>query len=150
MKKNTYTCIAESLSLYLKLTQHCKLTSFVTVVRLLSLCPTLLTPMDCSTPGLPSFTISHHLLKFMSTESVMLDKQIYLTLSHLIHTRALEAGLQWVTLKILEIFLERESPQSNWKKTSQCSHSTSRKQQFALLMPCLPGKEYMTVLLGKE
>ncbi|CAI9157734.1 unnamed protein product [Rangifer tarandus platyrhynchus] len=34
-------------------------------------CPTLFNPVDCSTPGSLSFTISWSLLKFMSTESVM-------------------------------------------------------------------------------
>ena len=35
------------------------------------LCPTLCDPMDCKTPGFPSFTASQSLLKFTSTESVM-------------------------------------------------------------------------------
>ena len=34
-------------------------------------CPTFYEPMDCSTPGLPVFTISQNLLKLMSIESVM-------------------------------------------------------------------------------
>ena len=34
-------------------------------------CLTLCDPMDCSTPGFPSFTNSQSLLKFMSIESVM-------------------------------------------------------------------------------
>ena len=33
-------------------------------------CLTLCDPMDCSTPGFPSFTNSQSLLKFMSIESV--------------------------------------------------------------------------------
>ena len=37
------------------------------------LCLTLCNSRDCSTPGLLSFTISWHLLKFMFTESVMLS-----------------------------------------------------------------------------
>ena len=41
-------------------------------------CPTLCDPMDCSTPGFPSFTVSQGLLKFMSIESVMLS-------NHLLH-----------------------------------------------------------------
>ena len=43
-------------------------------------CPTLCDPMDCSTPGFPSFTISWSLLKFMSIESVMPSS--HLTLCH--------------------------------------------------------------------
>jgi hypothetical protein len=42
-------------------------------------CLTLCNPMDCSTPGFPSFTISQSLLKFMSIESVMLS-------NHLLHS----------------------------------------------------------------
>ena len=34
-------------------------------------CPTLCNPMDCSTPGFLSFSISQALLKLISTESVM-------------------------------------------------------------------------------
>ena len=34
-------------------------------------CPTLCDPMDCSTPGFPSFTNSQSLLKLMSIQSVM-------------------------------------------------------------------------------
>ena len=34
-------------------------------------CPTLCSPMDCSMPGILSFTISWSLLKFMSIESMM-------------------------------------------------------------------------------
>ena len=34
--------------------------------------------MDCNTPGSPSFTISQSLLKFMSTESVMLSDHLIL------------------------------------------------------------------------
>ena len=35
------------------------------------LCPVLCDPMDCSTPGSLSFTVSQNLLKFMSIELVM-------------------------------------------------------------------------------
>ena len=35
------------------------------------LCPTLCHPMNCSSPGFPSFTISQSLLKLMFIESVM-------------------------------------------------------------------------------
>ena len=42
------------------------------------LCPTLCNPMDCSTPGSLSFTISQSLLKLMSIESVMLSNHLIL------------------------------------------------------------------------
>ena len=42
-------------------------------------CPTLCTPTDCSTSGFPvSFTISQHLLKLMSFESVMPSNHLIL------------------------------------------------------------------------
>ena len=41
-------------------------------------CPTLCNPMDCSTPGFPSFTISWSLLKLMSIELVMLSNHLIL------------------------------------------------------------------------
>ena len=41
-------------------------------------CPTLCDPMDCSTPGFPSFTLSSSLLKLMSTESVMPSNHLIL------------------------------------------------------------------------
>ena len=41
-------------------------------------CPTLCDPMDCSTPGFLSFTISWILLKLMSIESVMSSNHIIL------------------------------------------------------------------------
>ena len=39
---------------------------------------TLCDPMDCSTPGLPSFTVSWSLPKFMSTESMILTNHLIL------------------------------------------------------------------------
>ena len=39
-------------------------------------CPTLCSPMDCSVPGPLSFTMSQGLLKFMSTELVMLSNHL--------------------------------------------------------------------------
>jgi len=42
------------------------------------LCPTLCNPMDCSTPGSLSFTISQSLLKLMSIQSVMLSNHLIL------------------------------------------------------------------------
>ena len=36
-------------------------------------CPTLCSPMDCNTPGFPSFTVSKSLLRFMSIEWVILS-----------------------------------------------------------------------------
>ena len=41
-------------------------------------CPTLCNPMDCSTPGLPSITISQSLLKLMSIASVMPSNHLIL------------------------------------------------------------------------
>ena len=41
-------------------------------------CPTLRDPMDCSTPGFLSFTISWSLPKFLSTESVMPSNHLIL------------------------------------------------------------------------
>ena len=41
-------------------------------------CPTLCDPMDCSTPGFPSLTISWSLLKLMSIELVMLSNYLIL------------------------------------------------------------------------
>ena len=43
-------------------------------------CPTLYDPMDCSTPGLKSFTISQSLLKPMSIESMMPSSHLILCL----------------------------------------------------------------------
>ena len=39
---------------------------------------TLCDPMDCSTPGLPSFTVSWSLPKFVSTESMILTNHLIL------------------------------------------------------------------------
>ena len=41
-------------------------------------CQTLCDPMDCSTPGSLSFPISWSLLRFMSTESMMLSNHLVL------------------------------------------------------------------------
>ena len=41
-------------------------------------CPTLCDPVDCSTPGFPSFTISWSLLKLMSMESVVPSNHLIL------------------------------------------------------------------------
>ena len=41
-------------------------------------CPTLCSPMDCSTPGFPSITNSQSLLKLMSIESVMPSNHLLL------------------------------------------------------------------------
>ena len=41
-------------------------------------CPTLYDPMDCSSPGFLSFTITRSLLKLMSIESVMPSNQFIL------------------------------------------------------------------------
>ena len=43
----------------------------------------LCNPMDCSTPGFLCFTVSQSLLKFMTTESVMLSNHLIL-LPHLL------------------------------------------------------------------
>ena len=43
-------------------------------------CPTLCDPMNCSTPGFPSFTISWSLLKLMSIELVMSSNYLILCL----------------------------------------------------------------------
>ena len=40
--------------------------------------PTLCNPMDCSTPGFPSFTVSWSLLKLMPIELVMLSNHLIL------------------------------------------------------------------------
>ena len=41
-------------------------------------CPTLCYPIECSTPGFPSFTVSGSLLKLMSIESVMPSNHLIL------------------------------------------------------------------------
>ena len=41
-------------------------------------CPTLCSPMDCNTPGFPSFTVSQSLLKLMSIASVMPSNHLIL------------------------------------------------------------------------
>ena len=41
-------------------------------------CPTLCDPVDCSTPGPPSFTVSQGLFKFISLESVMPSNHLIL------------------------------------------------------------------------
>ena len=41
-------------------------------------CPTLCYPIECSTPGFPSFTVSGSLLKLMSTESMMSSNHLIL------------------------------------------------------------------------
>ena len=75
------------------------------------LCLTLCNSMDCSTPGLLSFTISWHLLKFMSTESVMLSHPL-LPPSPLAFNLSQHQGLfQWVSsshqvAKVLEFQLQ--------------------------------------------
>ena len=48
------------------------------------LCPTLCDPMNYSTPGFLSFTISQSLLKFMSIESVMPSNHLVLCHPHLL------------------------------------------------------------------
>ena len=52
---------------------HCNagLSSCRGVCSVIQLCLTLCNPMDCSTPGFLSFTISWNLLKLMSIELVM-------------------------------------------------------------------------------
>ena len=50
----------------------------ITVVQLLSYVQLFVTPMDCSTPGFPVFTISQSLLKFMSTELAILSNHLIL------------------------------------------------------------------------
>ena len=47
-------------------------------------CPTLCDPMDCTTPGFQSFTVSQSLLRFMSIESVMLYSNLILYCPHLL------------------------------------------------------------------
>ena len=63
------------LSDHLKLLQCC-LSAVVVVVT--QSCLTLCDPMDCSTPGSLSFTISHSLLKLMSIESTMPSNHLIL------------------------------------------------------------------------
>ena len=46
--------------------------------------PTLCNSMDCSMPGFPSLSVSWSLLKFMSTESVMLSNHLILCCSLLL------------------------------------------------------------------
>ena len=52
-------------------------------------CPTLCDPMDCTTPGFQSFTVSQSLLRFMSIESVMLSNHLILCLPLLLLTSIL-------------------------------------------------------------
>ena len=47
-------------------------------------CPTLCDPMDHSTPGSLSFTMSYRLLKFMSNKSVILSNRLILCHPHLL------------------------------------------------------------------
>ena len=54
---------------------HCHLPCCCSVTKS---CPTLCDPMDCSTPGFRSFTVSWSLLKFMSMESVMPSNHLIL------------------------------------------------------------------------
>ena len=51
---------------------------FVAAVQLLSCVQLLVTPMDCSTPGFPVFTVSWNLLKLLSIESVMPSSHLIL------------------------------------------------------------------------
>ena len=70
--KNSYDSFWCILAFYSKCVHCCCLVT--------QSCPTLCDPMDCSTPGSPSFTISRILLKLMSIESMMPSN--YLILCH--------------------------------------------------------------------
>ena len=48
------------------------------VVQSLKSCPTLCKPMDCSTLGFPSFTVSWSLLRFIFTKSMMISNHLIL------------------------------------------------------------------------
>ena len=56
--------------LFLRLYYWICMERYIVDVKSLSCVQLFATPMDCSTPGLPSFTISQSLLKLMSIESV--------------------------------------------------------------------------------
>ena len=82
-------------------------------------CQTLWDPMDCSTPGSLSFPISWSLLRFMSTESMMLFNHLVLCFTLLLFALNLSQhqGLfQWIgslhqVAKVLELQLQHQSLQ---------------------------------------
>ena len=68
------------------------LTSALCCCSVAQSCPTLCDPVDCSTPGYPSFTISWSLLKLMSMESVVPSN--HLTLCHPLLLPLIFAGIR--------------------------------------------------------
>ena len=87
-------------------------------------CPTLCSPMDCSMPGILSFTISWSLLKFMSIESMMPS-------THLI---CLPLFLLPSIFPSIRIFSSESALRIRWSKYWSFSFSISPSNEYSGLI----------------
>ena len=62
-------------------------------------CPTLFNPVECSTLGSLSFTISQSLLKLMSIESMMSSNSIMLSFNWTTHQCIVQLELTIISIK---------------------------------------------------
>ena len=88
-------------------------------------CPTACSPMDCSTPGFPVFTVSRSLLKLMSIESVMLP-------NHLIFCCPLLLLLS--IFPSIRVFSSGSVLRIRWPKYWSFSFSTSPSNEYSGLI----------------
>ena len=98
----------------------------IVVVQSLSRVPTLCDPMDCSIPGLLSFTISQNLLKLMSIEWVMPS-------SHLIFCCPLL--LLPSVFPNIRVFSNESALCIRWPKYWSFSFSISPSNEYSGLIP---------------
>ena len=83
-----------------------------------------LTPMDCSTPGLRSFTVSQSLPKFMFTALVMLSNHLILW-----HPLLLPS-----ILPSIRVFSKKSSVHIRWPKYYSFSFSISPSSEYSGLI----------------
>ena len=88
-------------------------------------CPTLCDPMDCSTPGFLSFTISWILLKLMSIESVMSSNHIILC-----HPLLLLSSI----FPSIRVFFHKSAYRSRCPKYWSLSFSISPSNEYSELI----------------
>ena len=109
------------------------------------LCPVLCDPMDCSTPGSLSFTISQSLLKFMSIESMTLSNHLILCCPLLlpsIFPSIMLCLFQWVSsLDQVANILELQHQSSQWifRESSMNEYSLGLTGLISLLSKGLSG-----------
>ena len=88
-------------------------------------CPTLCHPMDCSSPGLPFFTVSRSLFRSMSSESVMPSSHLILCCPFLLLPSIFPS---------IRVFSNESALRIRWPKYWSFSFSISASSEYSELI----------------